>query len=298
MRPFRLRLCIVLTGLLAAAALTPTLVRADAPPPPPFGISVYDAGGPVVITKDTLRVLTCASGSGSAQAAPVARWTGSALDISQYDAGRSCTWKPTTLKRISCTGSSCYIQDFLLEPFEVAVYDTASKQVFVSNAVKRDYAGHYGSDTGTGYGVTLGSKGQATLEQTSTGNTDLTPPGKGPPAWVQSVPEFFFFAALLSTLVIELFVALIFALIKKLPKRILWGVLISNLVSVPLLWLVVTNDYALLIPAEVAVVGLEMLAMWLFVRRKVSWPMLLLLSFLMNLASFVLGQWIIYGFVA
>jgi hypothetical protein len=104
--------------------------------------------------------------------------------------------------------------------------------------------------------------------------------------------------ALLPTLLIEVLVVLAYAIVWK-RSRLRWAtaVVIVNLITQPLLWLVVESfAYGpfldLLAATEVGVWLLEGVLLFWAQRRAVSFRETLLLSLAMNVASFVVGLFV------
>ncbi len=108
---------------------------------------------------------------------------------------------------------------------------------------------------------------------------------------------FFMVVALLTTVIIELIVVALFKKIKNSVSPRLATILIANLISLPLLWLVAyysnVNYYIFIIVGELAVVLFE--AFYIALRNGDSraWSRWLALSFIMNAASFFVGNWLL-----
>jgi hypothetical protein len=211
-----------------------------------------------------------------------------------------CFWQPLFLPFTDyCADGACHF-DWLLRGFRVIVYLPSLDKTFVSNVLYHDYLGYYGRETPRFYSLQLTEDNQAVLSETleqegrgeSGGTTEETVADRFTAA--TSILGWAMLVSLALTLFLELVAALIFAFIKKTSKKILWGVAIGNLVSVPLLWLTVTISYNFLWPAELVVVLFEMWLLRLFSRKKLGWGWCLLFSFLMNFISFVVGPIIYY----
>ncbi len=106
---------------------------------------------------------------------------------------------------------------------------------------------------------------------------------------------FFMFVALLITLVIELIAVALYKIIRKSDSPRLKTILIANLISLPLLWLAAyynnVNYYIFIIIGELAVVAFEALFISVFNGGSQTWSRWLALSFIMNAASFFVGDW-------
>lgn len=184
--------------------------------------------------------------------------------------------------------------------FKVAIYLPSQGQVFVSNSIKRSYEGYYGRDTTQVYQVQLTKSGEASIiEDSGSYNDDLADSSidsniEGPSKdYVYPLGSHGFGAVVLVSFLVTLFLeqiaALIFTLIKKFPKIILLAVVIGNIVSVPLLWIIVSRFYRILYPMEILAVVFEAWLLKLFGRGKISWKWCLIVSLAMNLASFIFG---------
>jgi hypothetical protein len=101
--------------------------------------------------------------------------------------------------------------------------------------------------------------------------------------------------ALAVTLVLELVVALLFAVFTKTSKRILLAVLVANLFSLPLVWFVFPLlKIALLavVLSEVFAIVFETVVLRGISHKHISWGKALVLGILMNVVSFLPGLFI------
>jgi len=102
-----------------------------------------------------------------------------------------------------------------------------------------------------------------------------------------------FAIALVLTLILELLVAFIFVSVKKEPRSILVGVLVANLVSLPIVWLVFPylplHFLLVILFSELFAVLFEGYFIFLFTKKALAPVMSLILSLLMNLCSFIIG---------
>jgi hypothetical protein len=290
----------VVIAISGVAIFTPYFVRADAPPPPPFTVQINFEGQKASDKEVYAALLTCEKNPGrenpfqnELSGEPLAK-----LNISQTDPANNCTWKSTALPYGAiCRQGVCEFPG-LTGNLKIAVFLPSLDKVFVSNSVDREYSGFYGHDTPTNYLVDLGKNGSAVLSSVSY-LPDL-PGGTTTPAgtddnngnnYASTAYNFWLMilASLIITLVLELFVALLFALIKKFSKLILVGVLIGNIISVPVLWLIVSRFYWTLFPMEILAVIFEAWLIKMFGQKKLTWKMCLLISLIMNLVSFIFG---------
>ena len=102
-----------------------------------------------------------------------------------------------------------------------------------------------------------------------------------------------FLIALLLTLILELLVAFVFVSVKKEPRSILVGVLVANMVSLPIVWLVFPylpfHSLMVILFSEIFAVLFEGYFIFLFTKKTLALVMSLILSLLMNLCSFSIG---------
>ena len=274
--------------------ILPRFVLADAPPPPPFIVYVNYEGKKISDQNFYAEALKCDKEKSNPDASIMPQFL-----ISAYDAAKSCFWEPN-FSSDACAKSQCEFH-WTLGEFKIAVYLPSLNKTFVSNAINREYLGHYGYKTPSYYQIDLAKDGSAKLsesyeqtEDNNNGNESATTTSElNDKTLTANIADKDFTttvtASLLITLILELIVALVFALVKKAPKRILLGVLIGNLISVPLLWILVSRFYWTLFPAEILVVIFEAWLIKLFSQGKLNWKMCLLISFIMNLISFIVG---------
>jgi hypothetical protein len=106
-----------------------------------------------------------------------------------------------------------------------------------------------------------------------------------------------FVLALIISIAVEFAVAFIYLHDKKLPKKILISVVIANIVSIPLLFLLLyfsglalySNFYGLIFLGEIGVVALEAAIIYLMNRKKIRKGQAVELSVINNVASFIAG---------
>jgi hypothetical protein len=304
--------------VLLSALILPVFVRADAPPPPPFTVSATYEGQTISDQKFYAVLLTCQKlGEDNTLQG---RWSSSEfqryykdlqdngeqntpeykaytkLDISQINLTGACTWKAYFLPSPKyCTNSGCLF-NYILGDYKVATYIPSLDKTFISNDITRRYSGYYGRETVRSYALALDKSGGAKLAETGDTSQDYffvatTTIATTTYDTYDVIGDFeaTVISSLFITLILELLVVLVFALIKKAPKIILLGVLLGNIISVPLLWILVSHYYWLLFPAEILVVIFEACLIKLFGKGKISWKMCLLISLIMNLVSFLFG---------
>ncbi len=186
--------------LLATAIFLPGFVLADAPPPPPFTVH-YTYEGQNVTDKNFSSVsLACVDpNSGYALNTEIAPQ----LNINQPDASGKCSWVPVA-KGYCQPDSSCIFSNFLLGEFKLAVYIPSLGKTFVSNIIKREYLGHYGSQTPREYYVDLSKDSSVKVNGVLMTDYVVNSP---------SVPSNFLalvILALVATIILEAIVLLVF----------------------------------------------------------------------------------------
>ncbi|MCX6713834.1 MAG: hypothetical protein NTV48_01895 [Candidatus Vogelbacteria bacterium] len=283
------------TTFVLALIIFPVLVLADAPPPPPFTVYINYNGQRVSDPKLQAEILRCDEQKILAKGSIAPK-----LLIAEYDAKNKCTWEPQNISN-RCSVGQCWF-NWAMGEFKVAVYLPSVDKVFISNSLTRRYAGYYGHDTVRFYQAELFGDGQAKIfESSDQGQVDnpvvTTNSDTSTTTAVEDIETVSFttnvVVLLLITLFLELIVVLIFLAIKKVSKKILLGVLLGNIISVPLLWLVVSSAYWTLLPAEIIAVIFEAWLIKLFAKEKLSWKMCLLISLIMNIISFLFGPFLI-----
>lgn len=105
------------------------------------------------------------------------------------------------------------------------------------------------------------------------------------------------FIALCITVIVETVVALIYVVISKLSYKLLAWVLLVNTLSLPLLWITayynkISNDVFLWI-AEIIIVLFEAWFIRKMFKQLLTWKATLILSIVMNTASYFIGDQII-----
>ncbi len=305
----KLKYLTIVIGVLGSLVLIQRAVRADAPPPPPFVIYYNYEGQKLTDEKFYSVLLTCQKKTDDSSLP--GGWRSNSFDeyvkstddgvydklvVYEDDPAAGCMWRSYYLPDPKyCYNGACR-WDYILGNYKVAVYVPSLDKTFVTNSINRPYKGYYGRDTVTFYRVDLSRDGGAKLSETTEqegygvqGNFTEEDKATTPSDTGFSGFGSMMAASFLITLVVELIVVLIFSLVKKAPKKTLLGIVVGNVVSVPFLWIAVARFYWLLFPAEIAVVIFEAWLLKLFSRGKLGWKICLLVSLLMNLASFLFG---------
>jgi hypothetical protein len=183
----------------------------------------------------------------------------------------------------NCELSECTFGQYLPTEFRLATFIPSKNQLFVSNAVQRKYFNSI-------YALNLSSNGSANLMEIPPSVSELiNDTYKQNPI----LPSFFV------SIIIELLVALIFLSILKLPKKILLWVLIANIITLPLVWFffpLFGGIYWPMIIAEIFAFIFEALFIYFASKKALKFWHAFLLSFIMNLFSFLIGSFLLIHF--
>jgi hypothetical protein len=211
-------------------------------------------------------------------------------NITQYDAVRNCTWAPSLQCyqgncqwNYGCMGSECTLMYPPPTNAKLAIYIPSLNKVFISDEIFNEsfeYSYH-----------------EAVLLQNGTIElSTIAPPFQ--------IPEIFtsFITALIITLVTELLVTFLFIRFSKnkdfsqKQNRILLTVVLVNIISLPVVWfvlpLIFTDTITYYVVAESFAVLFEGLFIRLLNKNTFTLKNALILSLIMNLASFFVGQFL------
>jgi hypothetical protein len=195
------------------------------------------------------------------------------LNISEYDAARNCSWRPEwSAWGGDCAESRCSFTYMLPEEYRLAIYLPGEQRVYVSDVTQRK-----------------NFRSSCSVELLSGGGMKITEYRDN------FVMDLLFFVALVSTLFLELLTAAVFVFVTKSRWRLLIYVAAANIISLPVVWFLfpalALSLMLILILAELFAVLFEASVLHLF--GKLSPKRALLLSVLMNAASFLLGGLVI-----
>jgi len=205
------------------------------------------------------------------------------LGLNIFDAGRNCSWHNDPIAWTNpCIDSKCHFGYFLPEKFRLAVYLPEMNKTFITDEIARpNFDSTYRAD--------LYADGSTKIKET-TSITDNS--------------QFQAFAyALIVTLIVELLVWWISAKIKKIERKILWWVLLANVISLCLIWFVapITQIFDSLhgiIIAELCVVVFEALFVYFINRNRISLLASFVISLIANIASVVIGIFLVLIYAA
>jgi hypothetical protein len=255
------------------------LTAADVGPKPSVDITVRLNGAQVPDTTFYAQMLTCNPPDVLASTrcgfdSPACR-TFRALE--QPEPAEGCTWRlqgPPMVWGGVCGAGQCNFTYFLPERFRLAVYLAGADRMFVSNPVSRTAL--YST-----YRLDLAEDGSARLVETT--------------ALLRRSHLGGALAALLLSLLIELAAGYVFIRLTHAPRRALLGVVIGNLLTVPILWFIVAALFPgggfmiTLALAEVVAVVVEGGIIALLTRGQMRPAKAFAMSLLLNVLSFVLG---------
>jgi len=320
----------LLIGICFFILALPKFVLADAPPPPPVFLDVTYEGQKITDEKFYAVILTCQSSAqdlsrsnnfsdgfnnrydelkNKAQQSDREFVALDKLNITENNPANNCTWKPSMIPiSQSCSNSQCHF-GWILGNFKAAVYLPGIDKVFISNQLSRKYEGHYGFDTPRNYAVKLSKDGGAIMAaeigmfddpsispagSDNQPHPDMNDPSRDTGLMAKVGLSLQIIISLIVTLFVELIVVLIFALVKKFPKKILLATIIGNVVSLPLLWILVFKWYQMLYPGEILVVIFEAWIIKLLLKEKINWKWCLIISLVANIASFIFGPRLLF----
>jgi hypothetical protein len=201
------------------------------------------------------------------------------LLIEEYDASRNCTWYPAEWRNeVECERSLCEFYP-RASPFRLAVYIPGANRTFLSGAV---------NGIGGNFQMNVSSSGEVSFGRASPTPNPFNIPGQ--------IDMFLVASATVLTVVTELVTSFIYLHLRRLSKKILWSVILVNIISVPLLWLflwIVSSDAVLtclfLLVGEFAVFVFEAVVIFLINRKRMGLVDAFVMSFINNVASFLVG---------
>jgi hypothetical protein len=269
---------LVACSIVFFAAAAP-LAFADVGPKPSVDVAVRLNGAPVPDDTFVSQMLTC--NPPNVQAGTRCGFDGPACDrftaLAVPEPAEGCTWRlhgPPMVWGGGCKAGQCNFTYFVPERFRLAVYLASTDRLFISNPVTR--TAWYSS-----YRLDLAEDGSARLVETT--------------ALLRRSHLGGAVVALLLSLLIELAVGYVFVRLTHSPCRALLGVLIGNLLTVPILWFAVAVAFpggAFLLTlalAEVAAVVVEGGIIAGLTRGQMRPAKAFAMSLLLNVISFVLG---------
>jgi len=253
--------------------ILPGFVYADLGPKPTVDIDIYYNGNKVPDIIFNAMMLVCQKGNvgyeGIQRQIPQ-------LNISEYDPANDCYWRPAFLAwGGDCKDSKCHFGYSPPSEFRLAVYIPSLDRVFITNEISR-------KNFNSNYKAELRSDGSAEISET-------TP-------FVKKDAVSLFIRALIITLIIELLVAFIYLSIARLPKKILLGVLIANLISLPIVWFifpVMGIIWLVIVLSELFAVVFEAYFVHYINKEIITLKKSFVLSIMINITSLVVGGFVL-----
>jgi hypothetical protein len=201
------------------------------------------------------------------------------LNISEYDSANNCYWTPAFLAwGGNCSDSRCYFWYFPPSEFKLAVYVPSLDKVFITNEISR-------TTSDSNYEVALNFDGSAKISETT------------PLFRKDNVSSFI--KALIITLIIELLVALIYLSITKLSKKILISVIVGSLITLPIVWFIfplIKIIPLVILLSEIFAIVFEAYFIYHLNKQAITLKKSFVLSIIMNLASLIIGGFILLLF--
>jgi len=200
---------------------------------------------------------------------------GAKLDIFEYEPEEDCYWRPSMLAwGGDCQNQKCHFNYHLPDKFRMAVYLPSLDQVFVSDII-------YRKSFNSVFSANLLTDGSIEVE-------DVTPFLGSGAAYSIGM----FFVALIISLILELFVALLYLAAAKKSKKILYSVLLANAISLPIVWFVIPllhkGDWFFVI-AGTSLFLIDALVIYFINRKSLGFWSAFVMCLVMNLVSFFIG---------
>ena len=263
-------------------------IHADLGPKPTVNIAVTYLGQAVPDNQFVAQMLECGSGGESLQAQGFVACIANPEICKAFDAlnfsDATCHWRRAFFAwGGNCKDGLCTFSYFPPETFRIAVYLPSQHALYVSNVASRDT-----SKLNSEFSLDLQQDGSGILRRKLV-FWDL---GR----FVSFIPAF------ILTVIIELIVALIYLGVRKLPKNILLTIFFANLISLPIVWFVISIipfnvGYFILVSEMFAVVFEAWFVFWKH-PDHFTFKQALGMSVLTNGASFILGNIISVFFLA
>ena len=276
-----MKITTVLLLVSVSFLLIPTLALADIGPQATANMHITYQGEEITASRFNAIMLACHKHEYEPRDVEVSQ-----LNIKNYDSERHCYWQPTvTVFGGECKNSQCQFRAFALMPkkFKLAVYLPSLDRVFISNPVSK-------KSLYSDYEVDLLSNGTINIKE-------VTPFLKSDV--VRNVKPFI--AALVVVLGVELSTGTLYLLFTKTPLKILVSIALGNLISLPLLWIVIPHLnikhlWPVILIAQAFAISFESYFIYLLNRQRIALRRSFILSMLINLASCFIGGFLFLFF--
>ncbi len=260
--------------LSAIVIFSPESASADLGPKPSVDINVFYNQQKITDTNFNAKMLWCRP-EGEKQSGMEDK-TVPQLEINEYDSSKNCNWIPARLAGGGkCSNSSCNFGYMPPNDFKLAVFIPSINKVFITNEISR-------TNFNSIYKAELSSDGSAKISET-------TP--------VLSSDKVSSFAKAFSiTIILELLVSLIFLSVRRLPKKILFYILLANIITLPIVWfvflLIKLSIPAVIVASEVFAVLFETYFVYYLNKQIISFKQSLTLNILNNAVSLFVGGFV------
>ncbi|KYK35357.1 MAG: hypothetical protein AYK19_01865 [Theionarchaea archaeon DG-70-1] len=212
------------------------------------------------------------------------------LAFEEFDRDGNCYWVPIGWCSCECTHSKCEIECNYDREFKLAVYIPKLDKVFVSGEMEAENI-TVAENRDSFYEANLLPDGTIDMKRTV---------GVAGKAGIREYKVKIVKRALSVTLLIELLIALIYINVGRtaIPKcskkqvRVLLTIFLANIVSLPILWFIflsIWNSFFMVILGEIFVIFFEGFLIYLLNKPVLPIKDALLLSFILNVGSVVLG---------
>ncbi len=210
------------------------------------------------------------------------------LGISNFtysDPTAGCFWAPDHFAFTQgCRSNVCEFFYYPPERFRLAIYLPSQNKIFFTNEIER-------RDFNSKFAANINADGSATITRIGLSLQE----GLGEPANQHALYSF----AL--TLIIELIGAAYYAHKNKLSMKLVLIVAVANMISLPIVWFVIPpyiSDFVtMVLVTEAFAVLFEAAFIWKVGSDLVNAKQALALSFVLNMASFILGNIILMMFL-
>ncbi len=198
------------------------------------------------------------------------------LNINDYDTKNLCYWKPEGLAwGGNCQNSSCNFTYMLPSAFKLAIYVPSLKKVFITDQISRN-------NFKSNYSVELSLDGSARIFET----TPIISSDK-----VRS-----FLIMIIPILLVELFIAFLYILIAKFPKKILLAVFLANLLSLLVVLFVISsikNWFLYILFSAVFTLVFEYYFIYFLNKKTTSFSRLISMVVIMNFLSLIFALFVV-----
>lgn len=253
---------------------------ADLGPKPTIDIDVFYEDAPIFDEQFFAKMMACFDNSrcGGSQRCGFDRGWGAGeilqeLNVSISDQERGCMWRPSWFAwGGNCTGSTCHFGYMPPSEFRIVTFIPSLSRTFISNAVSRN-------NFESRYRLDLTRDGSAVIVETTPLLSRDTVSG--------------FLVAFPITLVLEFLVAVVFSyFVRVRKKRLIFSVLVCNVVTLPFVWFVFPLLFApslVIGAAELFAVCVESFLLFRINSENLNAGKAILLAVLANATSFFVG---------